>query len=267
MRPSPPGLVTGSLRVLVLSLRTQLFNRRMLLPLVLLSVGPFLALNDPTTAHTTSELTTGGVFHLKFAGIYLGPITLLVTLLLSTAAIGDELEANTLVNLYVRPLARSSVYFGKYLWAGIVAWSGIALSVGLTYSIIESQVGIADLDYLLQFLAVQLLAVGTYSALFLAVSLIVPFPIVVGLIYSFGIEVAVASMPGYLARASLQFHLGSLIDALVLKGRVIKPLIEEGPVGGETAFWVLIGTTLVGVVVGLVVLAIREFTGRLGKSS
>ncbi len=268
VRPRPPGLLIGAGRVMLLTWRTQLLNKRMLLPLVLLCVGPFMALQNPTTGHVLQPGQVAMMFQTQFCEIYLSIITLLVSLLLATAAIGDELEDKTLVHLFVRPLRRSSVYFGKYGWAVASGWLGIALSSGLSYAILASRIGGSpDLDYFVWFLLVELLAIGVYTALFLTISLIVPFPMILGLIYGFVIEGVVASLPGYFARASLQFQLKSFFDGMVLPGRDLSPLIEAGRLDPLIAFEVLLSATLVCVTLGLILLSVREFTARLGKPS
>lgn len=265
----PPGLLVGAWRVLLLSLRTQLFSKRIALPVLLLAVVPFLALTNPVTEHVQQVGEAALRFHAQWCGVYIRLVTLLVALLLATSAVGDELEGRTLVHFFCRPVSRASFYLGKYGWAVLTGWLGVALSAGLTYGILCFRIGGApDMVYFVHFLAAELGAFAVYSALFLGFSLILPFPIVLGLIYGFGIEVAVAELPGWFARLSLQFHLLSLFEGLVLPERPgLEPLIQDGAVPPETAFYVLLGVTAALMLVGIAVMSVREFTGRLGKPS
>lgn len=281
-RPRPAGLLLGAIRVADLAVRSQTLDRRSALPLALLALLPgAAALDQPVVPPGLGAVPPAvAVFHAQYAEPFLGVIALLVTLLLATAALGDELERKTLVHLMIRPVPRGAVYLGKLGWIIGAAWSGVALSAALTLFVLTTRVG-GDfgVDYLTQLLLMQLLCVAIYGALFFALSLLLPFPTIAGLAYGFGLEALVGQLPGYLAWLSVRYHVQELLERRVI---ALYPGLapEETATGPLSMVMQAIGATpptdreslaLLGamfaftVALGWTLMLVREFTARMGK--
>ena len=283
-RARPAGILVGASRVALLGMRTQLFEKRMLLPLVLLALLPAVAmLGNPSIPPGLQEAPAGvAAFHGNLGGNslvrpYLREITLLVTLLLATAAIGDELERKTLVHLMIRPVPRGAVYLGKLAWIAGTAWIGLALSVTISLMALTTRLG-GELGtaYLAELLLALALSVLIYSALFFLLSLLLPFPTIAGLGYGFGVEIFAGQLPGYFSWISVGYHVRCLFEhRLAALHPELKRAPDLDPMARVLAVdppepWqslaLLFGALCFVVAAGWTLMLVREFAGRLGKS-
>ena len=278
-RPAPPGLATGAWRILTLSLDTALASRSLVLPALILAVLPLVAtLGRPSIPPELAHVPAGvAVFHRTMLALYLGPVTMLVTLLLATAALGDELERRTLVHLITRPVSRGALYLGKLASLVAMSWAMVSLSLSASLMVLTTRLG-GELgtDYLVTLLAVELVAALAYGTLFFLASLTLPFATLAGLAYGFGLEVALTNLPGYFAWGSIGYHARRLFDAeLAALHPVLLPkppanafqqlLAAEVPEPAQSA-WILAGFVVVTFAGGWLSCALREFNARLGKS-
>lgn len=118
-----------------------------------------------------------------FRNIIVPTILPLATVILATNALGNELEDRTMVYLALKPVRRSRIILEKY--GAVVQSTWIALVVGMSIAWLMAVGGGAfdNLDVLASAVLAILAGVLTYGALFLAVSLIVPRALIVGIIY------------------------------------------------------------------------------------
>lgn len=150
----------------------------------------------------------------------------LATLVLATAALGDEVEDRTLQYLALKPIGRFRIVLQKFLAILIVAvpivWAGIAI----TWSI--SSFGYYDemRDLLLPALLSSLVAIFGFGSLFLFLSLVIQRALIVGVFYVFIWESALTRyLPGIRA-ISIRHYTQSLFVRLVDDRRFAVPQIS-----------------------------------------
>lgn len=116
-------------------------------------------------------------------GFIIPTLVPLATLILATTALGNEIEDRTMVYLIVKPVSRLRIVVEKY--AAVVQASAAALWLGLVATWLIAARGDAgdSVDILVAAAIAALLGVMAYGAVFLAVSLIVPRALIVGIIY------------------------------------------------------------------------------------
>lgn len=117
-------------------------------------------------------------------GIILGTLLPITTLILATSAFRDEIEDRTMVYLVVKPISRFRIVAEKYL--AVIESTILALWTGIiaTWIIVSGSDMVDTLDVLVAALVTILVGVAAYSAVFVAVSLIVPRALVVGILYT-----------------------------------------------------------------------------------
>jgi len=108
----------------------------------------------------------------------------IVTLILATNALGNEVEDRTMVYLVLKPISRARIVLEKFaavvLTATLILWE----SMLLTYLLAMRGDAGNNIEQLLAIFAAQFVGVLGYGALFMAISLIVPRALLAGLIYS-----------------------------------------------------------------------------------
>jgi len=139
----------------------------------------------------------------------------LATLILATGALGDEVEDRTMVYLVLKPVSRLRIVLEKY--AAVVVATVVLLWVGLILTWLIS--GRADAfdgtDVLVAAIIAILWGVLAYGAVFMAVSLIIPRALLVGIMYTLLWESLLSRLiPG--ARViSLRHYVNSIFTRIV----------------------------------------------------
>ncbi len=139
----------------------------------------------------------------------------LATLVLATAALGDEIEDRTLQYLALKPIGRFRIVLQKFLAILIVAipivWAGIAL----TWAIASFGHYDGMRDLLLPALLSSLVAILGFGSLFLFLSLIIQRALIIGVFYVFIWESALTRyLPG-IRSISIRHYTQSLFVRLV----------------------------------------------------
>lgn len=110
------------------------------------------------------------------------PVT---TLILATAALGNEVEDRTLPYLTLKPMSRLRIVLEKLIGILIVGLPAMLSGLLLTYLIV-ARGDAGDLRRVLwAFLVAGAAAIVAFAAIFLAISLVIPRALLVGIIYSF----------------------------------------------------------------------------------
>lgn len=121
----------------------------------------------------------------------------LATLVLATAALGDEIEDRTLQYIALKPLSRFTIVAQKFVAVLVVAvpiiWAGIAATW-----LIVSSAHIAEMrDLLLPALLSSLVAIVGFGSLFMLLSMVIQRALLVGVFYVFVWESALSRfLPG-----------------------------------------------------------------------
>ena len=188
--------------------------------------------------------------------IFIGFLLPIWTLSFATEAIGGEREGRSLVWLLSRPLSRPSIYLAKFIailpWCLLLNFGGFCL-----ICLLAGKPG--QLAMRLYWPAV-LGGTVAFSALFHLMAACFRRAAVVGLVYSFFLEIFLGTMPGYMKRISLSFYTRCLMfeAADEYSVRPEKPSIYL-PVDSATAWCVLLGVTLILLIVGTIIFARTEY--------
>jgi ABC-2 type transport system permease protein len=174
----------------------------------------------------------------------------------ATEALAGEREGRTLVWLLTRPLPRSAIYLAKFVallpWCLIINLGGF-----LVICLVAGEAGRQTFRLFWPAVAMGTLA---FVALFQFFSAWSRWPIVVGLVYAFFLEVLLGDMPGLMKRISISFYVRCMMFASAEQSGLTpdKPQVYL-PVDGETAWLVLLSATAALLLAGMVVFARREY--------
>jgi hypothetical protein len=189
------------------------------------------------------RFTRGFVFLLFFS--FLVPIW---SLSFATEALGGERESQGMIWLLTRPLSRPAIYLGKFV--AVLPWC-LAFNVG-GYALLCAAAGPPGMEALRLFWPAVFWSSLTFCALFFLFGAVFRRPAIVGLVYSFFLEVIIGNMPGTLKRLSIGFYARCMMfDAAEEKGLAPENPVLYDPVSGKTAVAVLVLSTLVLLVVGM----------------
>ncbi len=214
---------------------------------VLFAIIPHLASREPTLR--TIRDVIGNTIYLDLFAATLLP---LATLVLATAAFGDELEDKTLQYLTLKPIGRLHIAIAKFIAVLLVTlpivWSGL-----LVTWVVGSWGKLGDNTELIwPMLASSTVGILGFGALFLLVSLVIQRALLAGIFYVFIWETALSRyLPG-IRSISVRHYTQSMFVRLA----------------GDRAFQidsVAATSTIVITVVGIVVISLGLATWRLRR--
>lgn len=189
----------------------------------------------------------------------------------ASAVVAEEVEDRTLTYLVTRPIPRPAILLGR--WLAVASWlvvltaacvGGLALAVRTAASALPPERALPEgslpAGLASGLLAIAVLGVLAYSALFAALSTAVRHPLIVGLAFVFAIEGVLANLPGRSQAWTIQFQLRSLLLASEpeLWGRIAEVrgfLADPAP----TALATLAAVTVGALVVGSLVIRRRQY--------
>jgi ABC-type transport system involved in multi-copper enzyme maturation permease subunit len=221
-RASPP-LFASAIRIFDLSLGQMLWSRRSVF-LGLLLGGPIviaLALRIVDTLYRAGFRINGArtsgatVFGLMIWILYIRFIVPVLGVFFGTALIADEVEDKTITYLFTRPISRGAVLLGKYLAYLVCTTLLILPSVMIVFFLVVPTGGgrIAQaFPSLLTDLAMLVVGLMAYGAVFALVGTRLKRPLIIGLVFAFGWEPAVLVFPGYLKRVTVMYYLQALVS-------------------------------------------------------
>lgn len=147
----------------------------------------------------------------------------LAALILSTAALGNELADRTLAYLALKPLPRWRLVAGKYLGTVVSTALPILGGLALTWGVVAWGAGSVDGRQLGALLAGALAGLMAYSALFLFVSLVIPRALIVGIIYVLLWEGLLSGFIGGIREVSVRHYSQSVFIRLLAHPAVTLP--------------------------------------------
>ncbi len=228
--------------VFVLTVRQLAGSRRIWLVLALVSL-PLLAglLFQVADATATPDEFADDVTRVMLASAILP----LVMLLLATAAFGNEVGDRTLVYLVTKPIARCRIVAPKLLASVAVGGIPVALGGALAVAVIERGDGGGALATGAGLLA----GAAAYAAIFTWAGLATRHALLIGLVYVFIWEAALAAYLDGIRFLSVRRYTLALVHALD-DGRLASVDISLGPLTAA------VGATVV--LVGFTSLAVRK---------
>jgi ABC-2 type transport system permease protein len=122
-------------------------------------------------------------FDQLFRTVIVPTILPLATVILATNAIGNEIEDRTMVYLVLKPIRRSRIIIEKYAAVIQSVWIALVLGMIVAWAMASQSNVVDDVDVIAAAVLAVLVGVLTYAAIFLAISLIVPRALIVGIMY------------------------------------------------------------------------------------
>jgi ABC-2 type transport system permease protein len=172
-------------------------------------------------------------------------------LILATSALGDEVDDRTLAYLVLKPVSRLRIVVEKYaavVVAGtLIFWAGLAV----TWLVITRSEALAAADVLVAAMIAVLCGVFAYGAIFLAISLVVPRALLVGIVYTLLWESLLSRLIPGARLISIRHYVQSIYDRIVNERAIT--------VEGAMQLWSALAVFVVVVVlaIGLATLRLR----------
>ncbi len=213
LSPDPRGVLDGIVATMRVSGLTLLRGRRGF-TLMLLCALPLIAPGlELVRAGAGAKGAVGFVETLTT--FYFARVNLIVVLFLGCGALGEEIEGKTLPYLLTRPVPRAALLLGRWLTAIATAAVLLGASFVALYLATAGQLGfealLVDLPVLGWALVGLALSLFAYCAFFVLLSVLVRWPLLVGLTLLFVWEEWAATMPGTTARYTVLHHVYTLL--------------------------------------------------------
>src|SRR6476620_7730405 len=143
------------------------------------------------------------------------PILLpIATMILATAAIGNEIEDRTLPYLTLKPLNRSRLVVEKWLGSIWVALPAILIGLLTACLILFRDQSSDNMRVIVSALVASAIGICAYCSIFLLISLLIQRALVVGIIYTFVIENILGKYLKGLRVLSIQHYVKSIYEQL-----------------------------------------------------
>lgn len=244
------------------ALRNAMPGKRSIILLLVLAMPPVIAL---LAAHRISpEEGHEDAAHILMRLVlylYLQFLVPLCGLLLGTVVLMHEASSGNLPYLFTRPAPRSGIVLGRYAAVVVVGLVALGISLGLTLTAL-GDTEIAE-GFAARAMLTLALALPAYVAVFAALSAFTKWALVVGFLYTFGVEGFVGQFPGMLRESTLLFYTRSLIGGWEVRFDMLERIL--GPEGGAptgTCITVLLLVSAISLTALCVVAGRKEFTAR-----
>lgn len=237
--------MTGSLTVLQLTIRQFLRAKSVLVVAAICAIPILFGLilrmaNSELRVEDMRMVIAEGVF----LGLFSSTLLPLAALVLSTAALGDEIDDKTLHYLVLKPVSRLRIVIEKYIGTILItvpiAWCAL-LAVWLVISWGELD---ATRDLVLPMLIASLAGVAGFAALFQLISLYVPRALLVGIFYVFVWEATLSQFLPGIRTISIRHYMQSIFVRLVDDADVVLVGVSRLSTASVTLA-VIIGLSLV----------------------
>ncbi|CAN5745861.1 MAG: ABC transporter permease [Thermomicrobiales bacterium] len=230
-----------SMTITVLTVRQFLRSRSIFVVLGISLLAAILAGIVQAVPDENSIRDLRSIFSGLYLNLFAGTLLPLATLVLATAALGDEIEDRTLQYLTLKPVSRLQIVFEKLLAVVAVliplTWFGIVVTWAIT------AFGNFDelRDLLWPALASSLVAIIGFGSLFMLLSLFVQRALLIGVFYVFVWESTLSQfLPGIRA-ISIRHYTQSLFTRLLDDQRIS----VDGPSGESTVVITIIALLVI----------------------
>jgi ABC-type transport system involved in multi-copper enzyme maturation permease subunit len=223
---------------------------------ILGSVRTVLTPNLTTTRNQTVSVSGFQIFsELVISSLFLTFLLPLCSLSFAVESIGGDRESQNLIWLLSRPMPRPLIYLAKFV--ALLPWA-IGLNLG-GFALICLAGGAAGRPALTLYWPAILLVTVAFSSLFILLGAWFRRPAIVGLIYSFCLELVLGGMPGYLKYLSISYYARCLMfrraeSAGILAGDPIAYLSDE-----RVAFGVLLLVTTALLGLGMWIFSRKQY--------
>jgi len=217
-----PSVWSSAVRIFDLSLGQMLWSRRSVF-LGVVVAGPVVLAGALRLAEISGLMFTSDrprpagtmIYGLMIWLIYARFLVPVLGVFYGTSLIADEIEDKTLTYLFTRPIQRAAVILGKYLAYLVCTVLLMLPSVVIVFFLVvplgRGGTIAASFPTLLTDLAMLVLGLAAYGAVFAYVGARIKRPLLVGLLFVLGWEPAVLLAPGYLRRLTVSYYLQALV--------------------------------------------------------
>jgi ABC-2 type transport system permease protein len=214
------SLLRSAFRVFDISLGQMLWSRRSVLlgllvsaPVVLAGAVRLYAAASQLPVINATRLSGPTLFGIIIWWLFVRFIVPVLGVFYGTALIADEVDDKTITYLFTRPVRRASILIGKYLAYLACVVLLVLPSVVLVYFLVVPIGGHIGESFpaLAADLGMLALGLAAYGAVFALVGARLKRPLITGLVFVFGWELGVLSIPGYLKRLSVAYYLQALV--------------------------------------------------------
>lgn len=152
-------------------------------------------------ARTATEIDRAEGFTTMSMTMFLAVIVPIITIVVSASVLGSERRGNTLSFLMLRPLSRFSIAGAKFVSAIVASFAITGVGAGVLGLV--GGLTLNDFGYLFALLAATLIATAGYSAVFMPLGYLTERSTLIGFIYIFIWELAIAGAIAGLSGTSL----------------------------------------------------------------
>lgn len=216
-----------SLTITRLTIRQFLRSRAIYVVLGICLLASVLAIIVQATPGDMSLRDLRDVFaNVLYQDLIAATLLPLATLVLATAAFGDEIEDRTLQYLTLKPIGRFRIVFEKLLAVIVVMIPIVWLGITMTWAI--AAIGNVDglRDLLWPALASSLVAIVGFGSLFMLLSMVMQRALLVGVFYVFVWETALSRFLPGIRSISIRHFTQSLFVRMVDDRRVEVPQLS-----------------------------------------
>ena len=194
----------------------------------------------------------------------------IVAMAVGVSAIGEQVEEGTIVYLWTRPVRRRAIYLGRLLAAQAVSSLLLSGSLILCFLVMISEgLGVIDWAFLKLYLVTFLIIImGTfsYSAVFAAMGTFFRKPVLPAILFAFGWEAMVSSIPARVQELSLRFHLQNIVEIPTavpdnlegVLGALLATAFQRDPVPKIQSVVILLAVMLFFTALGVWLLRLKE---------
>lgn len=197
-----------------------------------------------------APFTSSQVFATLMSTAVVHFLVVFVTLFYGTALISDEVEGKTLTYLFVRPIPKPTIMFGKFLsliWiCSILVIPTIFLSYLTLYLRADLGPFWADIPVLGKDVGIIFLALLAYGAFFAMLGAWVKHSLLFGLIYAFGWEGIISYLPGFTRKLTITHYVQSVFPHSDTASALAMMIGERTPPVEAVVTLILLAIFLVG---------------------
>ena len=237
MTAKPPvrstSFFTGAWRVFGMSIGEMLWSRR--------TIFMALIVGSPVLVALVARIVqSAGIAPLRVNGVQVDAVSMFGAMIwilflsfivpvlgvfYGTSLIADEVDDKTITYLFTRPVRRGAVVVGKYMAYLLCTTLVVLPSVMIVYFLMVpfGQIPASFISLVID-LGVLGLGLAAYGALFAFVGAALRRPLIIGLVFVFGWELATLLLPGYLKHFTLAYYLQPLIPHAMPTGDTVSLL-------------------------------------------
>jgi ABC-2 type transport system permease protein len=155
-----------------------------------------------------------------FLELFSGTLLSLATLVISTGAIGDELEDRTLQYLALKPISRARIVLSKYLAVLIVLIPLLSAGLALSWTICSWGRFDETSDMLWPAIVAATVGIAGFSAVFMLLSMVIQRALLVGVFYVFVWEATLSRFLPGIRMISIRHYMQSIFVRMLDDRRI-----------------------------------------------